>query len=683
MRSTALILIAVLLVVLLAGAEPSARAATAARAATRQPRARPATDEERAFGLEDALTLRSLSDPIWSSDGRRIVFVVSAPDTAENINNQDLWLADLARGETLRLTRHPKNDFSPTFSPGGDTIAFVGTRATGDDARPAIYMMSLRGGEPWAFGTYDESIGEVQWSPDGRWIAYVKTDTLPKSVREWKKKKWDQVIEDEHSQHPRLWVTEASGAGRPRALTNGTDFLWNVRWSPDSKSLAFITSPTGKPDDGNLQDVGVVPVSGGPVRVLGVIGTSFTWSPDSRWIALATGARRDQYVGKSDLYVVPAAGGAAINLTAAYDEDAELPCWNATSDTLFFHAASGVTTRLASVPLPARPGAPAGAVTLGIDRRAQSDAPEAGPGGRIAWIQSQPQAPPELWIADHANLPGRAVTGINETAARRVLGVTRGVQWTSTDGVMVEGLLLRPAGASGGAPGGAGSALKTLVLLHGGPYTSRYALGFESLPQFFASHGYQVFMPNFRSSGGYGTAFMMRRRSDWGAQDWKDVTSGIDELVRRGLADGSKLGVYGGSYGGYLSAWAVSQTDRFKAACVIAGAVDLAAHYGQSDIQKYRAYDFEGAPWETPENWKRSSPMTYVRNVKTPTQILIGEADPRVPYPQGQEFYRALVALHVPTEFVHYPREGHGLREPRHRADQWMRMLAWFDRWIR
>jgi dipeptidyl aminopeptidase/acylaminoacyl peptidase len=175
----------------------------------------------------------------------------------------------------------------------------------------------------------------------------------------------------------------------------------------------------------------------------------------------------------------------------------------------------------------------------------------------------------------------------------------------------------------------------------------------------------------------------MRRRSDWGGQDWRDVSAGVDSLVRWGMADGRHLGVFGGSYGGYLSAWAITQTDRFKAACVLAGAVDLAAHRGQSDIQKYRDFEFEGAPWDAPEHWRRASPMTWIRNAKTPTLILIGENDRRVPYPQGQELYRALLTLGVPTEFVHYPREGHGLREPRHRADQYLRMLGWFDRWMK
>jgi dipeptidyl aminopeptidase/acylaminoacyl peptidase len=292
-------------------------------------------------------------------------------------------------------------------------------------------------------------------------------------------------------------------------------------------------------------------------------------------------------------------------------------------------------------------------------------------------MQSRPTEPAELWVADHFGLPGRPLTALNESVARRRLSTPSIVRWTSSDGVAVEGLLLRPAGAPPGTP------LKTLVLLHGGPYGARYGLAFQPLQQVMAAHGYQIFMPNFRSSAGYGTAFMLRQRADWGGQDWRDVMSGVDTLVRRRLADGNRLGVYGHSYGGYLSAWAITQTTRFDAACVSAGPVDLGAHYGQSDIQKYRAYDFEGTPWATPDNWRRSSPITYIQNVKTPTLVLAGDEDRRVPYPQGQQLYRALLALGVPVEFVHYPREGHGLREYRHRYDHERRTLEWFDRWVK
>jgi dipeptidyl aminopeptidase/acylaminoacyl peptidase len=203
------------------------------------------------------------------------------------------------------------------------------------------------------------------------------------------------------------------------------------------------------------------------------------------------------------------------------------------------------------------------------------------------------------------------------------------------------------------------------------------------MAQFMAARGYQVFMPNFRSSGGYGTAFMLRQRADWGGQDWRDVQTGVDSLVRWGNADAQKLGVFGHSYGGYLSAWAITQTTRYDAAIVSAGAPDLAALWAQSDTHRYRAFEFEGKPWESFDKWRRSSPIAFIGRVKTPTLVLNGEADQRIPLPQAQETYQSLKFLGVPTELVRYPREGHGLREPRHRADWFTRQAGWFDRWVK
>jgi dipeptidyl aminopeptidase/acylaminoacyl peptidase len=499
------------------------------------------------------------------------------------------------------------------------------------------------------------------------------TDTLPARIKEWRKKKWDHVIEDERLQYPRLWVVEVA-TGKQRRLTSGESYLWYVRWSPDSRSIAFITSPTGKPDDANDQDIGIVPLEGGPVRTLGVIGDAFAWSPDGRSIALATTTDRRKFVEKSDLWIVPVAGGKPQNLTADYDGDAQMPAWAPGSDKLYFHAATGVTTRLATVPLR---GAAARGVTLGLDRKGEALAPVIAADGRMAWVQSQPLVPAEVMVAAQAGEAGRPVTSLNAAAAKLTLGETRAVSWTSSDGQKIEGVLLRPPGAA------AGARLKTLVRLHGGPYGERYSLAFNGTAQYLASRGYQIFMPNFRSSGGYGTAFMLRERSDWGGQDWQDVMTGIDQLVAAGLADADRLGVFGHSYGGYLSAWAITQTPRFDAACVSAGAVDLASFYGQSDIHKYRAFEFQGLPWQSPENWARSSPVTHIEKARTPTLILSGEEDRRVPYPQGRQLYSALTALGVETEFVHYPREGHSIREYRHFADWHMRIGNWFDRWVR
>jgi dipeptidyl aminopeptidase/acylaminoacyl peptidase len=301
----------------------------------------------------------------------------------------------------------------------------------------------------------------------------------------------------------------------------------------------------------------------------------------------------------------------------------------------------------------------------------------------VAYALSHWNQPSELHVAEQAGAMPRAVSQVNAAAAGCAFGATRTVRWTSDDGVKVEGVLVRPAGAPG-APGKAGSgALKTLVLLHGGPYQSRYSVGFNTMAQFMAARGYQVFLPNFRSSGGYGTAFMLRERADWGGQDWRDVDSGVDSLVRAGLADGRRLGVFGHSYGGYLSAWAITHTERYDAAVVSAGAPNLAALWGQSDVHRYRAFEFEGMPWQSFEKWRRSSPIAFIDRAKTPTLVLNGEADVRIPYPQAQETYQSLKFLGVPTEFVHYPREGHGLREPRHRADWFDRQADWFDRWVK
>lgn len=631
-----------------------------------------APTSSRGYKLEHALTSRGLSALVWSKDGQRIAFVVGAPDTAENTTNQNVWVYDVGTNAARALTRSPKNDYAPQFSRTGDTLAFIAARGTSDEVKPAIWFLPMKGGEPWQLGTYAESVGEFQWSPDGTMIAFTMLDTLSRQVRDWRKKKWDHIIQDEIPQYNHLWLVELA-TGKQRRLTSGAFMVAAPKWSPDSRSLAFTWNPTGNVDDGNLSDIAVVPAAGGAIRKLGALpGSSASWSPDSKWIAWAGTTDRLAFVEKTDLWVALASGGKPYNLTSGFDEDADSPVWSRGSDSLFFNSQQGAGSALVSV---ARTG---GRVNVGpVQRRDILGEIIISEQGRAAWVQHSYDTPSELWIADHVQLTGRSVTRVNEPMHNLTLGETRVVQWTSDDGTKVEGMLVRPAGAS------RTGALKTLVLLHGGPYTTRYGWGFQSMAQYMAAHGYQVFMPNFRSSGGYGTAFMVRKRADWGGQDWRDVQSGVDSLIERGLADGRKLGVFGHSYGGYLSAWAISQTTRFDAAVVSAGAVDLANLWGQSDVHRYRAYEFNGTPVQTFEQWRRASPLAHYQNVKTPTLVLNGELDQRVPNPQAQLDYQALKSLGVPTQYVRYPREPHGLREPRHRADWFTRQLGWFDAYIR
>ncbi len=625
----------------------------------------------RVFTLEHAIAMRQIQSPVWSRDGQRLAFVVNAPDTAENTTNQDVWIWEASTDSCRALTRHAKNDYAPQFSPGGDTLAFLSPRDS-DEGKPSIWLLPLRGGEPWKLAVFAESVGEMRWSPDGQSIAYTMLDTLPKRVKDWRKKKWDHVVEDEIAQFNQLWVIDVA-SGQQRRVTTGAFMVNDPRWSPDSKQLLFLWNPTGRPDDASLADVAVVPATGGAIRKLGALPNgSAVWSTDGRWIAWAGNTNRDNHVEKADLWVAPALGGAAAKLTADFDEDAYTPVWNAASDTLFFFSQQGASVRVASVP---RTGGP---VKLGLDLHGETPlGPTSGPGGRVAYVSSAWDRPAELHVADHVGTPARAVSRVHVAAAACAFAPTRTVRWRSDDGTEVEGVLVRPAGSP------EKGALKTLVLLHGGPYRSRYGIGFNVTAQYMAAHGYQVFMPNFRSSGGYGTAFLVRERADWGGQDWCDVESGVDSIVRSGLADGQRLGVFGHSYGGYLAVWAITQTSRYDAAIVSAGAPDLAALWAQSDIHRYRAYEFGGEPWKSFDQWRQSSPIAFIDRAKTPTLVLNGEADVRIPFPQAQETYQSLKALGVPTELVRYPREGHTLREPRHRADWLTRQAGWFDRWVK
>ncbi len=623
------------------------------------------------FGIEHALTIRSIAGLAWSNDGQRLAFTVTTPDTAESSTSSDLFLWDAASNSTRQLTRDPKNDYAPTFSPGGDTLAFLSPRGN-DEGKPSIWLMSLKGGEPWKLASFAESVGEIKWSPDGKSIAFTMLDTLSKQVKEWRKKKWDHVVEDEIAQYNHLWVIDVA-TGAQRRITTGKFMVADPRWSPDSKNLAFIQNPTGFVDDGNLSDLSVVPAAGGEVRKLGAMPSNgYAWSPDGKWLAYAATSDRAKHVEKALLWIVPVAGGAPRSLTDTFDEDAYAPAFNATSDSLHFFSQQGASVRVATVSVKG------GAVQLSLDLNGEAaGTPALATNGRAAYVASRWNQPAEVYVADGIHATARKVSEVNATIAACTLGSVRTVRWKSDDGMTVEGVLVRPAGAA------EKSALKTLVLLHGGPYQTRYGIGFNAMAQFMAARGYQVFMPNFRSSGGYGTTFMIRKRADWGGQDWRDVQSGVDYLIAQGLADGNKLGVFGHSYGGYLSAWAITQTTRYDAAVVSAGAPDLAALWAQSDTHQYRAYEFNGKPWETFEQWRARSPIAHIAKAKTPTLVLNGEADQRIPFPQAQETYQSLKFLGVPTQFVHYPREPHGLREPRHRADWYMRQAAWFDQWVK
>jgi dipeptidyl aminopeptidase/acylaminoacyl peptidase len=289
----------------------------------------------------------------------------------------------------------------------------------------------------------------------------------------------------------------------------------------------------------------------------------------------------------------------------------------------------------------------------------------------LAFVAASPDAPGEIHLATRDGKEERALTDLNPHLRQVSLGTTRIVSWESADGRRIEGLLVLPAGR--------GQKLPLVVEPHGGP-ASCHTCGFNPKWQVFAGRGYAVFAPNFRGSSGYGQGFASANADDFGGGDFADVMAGVEMLVAQGIADPQRLAIAGASYGGFMTAWTIGHTDRFRAAVVGAGVTNLHSFFGTTDIQWFTRGYQQGAPWERPQQYAAQSPITYVAKVKTPTLIYHGDQDRRVPLEQGEQFYVALRERGVPVEFVRYPREGHALSEYWHQLDVLERTLTWFGR---
>jgi dipeptidyl aminopeptidase/acylaminoacyl peptidase len=290
--------------------------------------------------------------------------------------------------------------------------------------------------------------------------------------------------------------------------------------------------------------------------------------------------------------------------------------------------------------------------------------------GEIAFVSQSATRPVELWVWDQKNEP-RQLSHLNDSWVQFTLSAPEYYRYKSFDGMEIEAALLKPQGAADK------TRLPLVALIHGGP-TGRWSDSIEPWGQLLATHGYAVFYPNIRGSVGYGQKFVESNRGDWGGGDFKDVMAGVKDLIDRGIADPNRLAIGGWSYGGYMAEWAITQTNDFKAAVCGAGMANLISEFGTEDHPAGDEW-FYGVPWEKPEGFLNSSPFLHLKDVKTPTLVLQGDADTVDPLGQSQELYRGLKRYGVEAEMVVYPREPHGFQEEKHLLDRLNRILAWYD----
>jgi dipeptidyl aminopeptidase/acylaminoacyl peptidase len=618
----------------------------------------PGLDDARAqLTPSQALDRRRLDELAASPDGRVAAFTVTEPARGTE-RARHVFLYRRGDSTVVQFTRSEKSEWAPRLSPDGKVLAFLSDRGE----RTGIWTAPIDGGEARLVPTGKIAVDAFRWSPDGRSIAFLGRPA-PSDSEEAKDKAKDDARVVDRDSLAALWTVAPDGR-ELRRLTRPPWKIDDFAWFPDGRRLALIATDTAFADRWTERLAWIGPTDSVPTT-FGV-----TKGPMADLHAVPDGvsflAARDDGPIPHDLWFQPLDGRPAMNLTGpTLDRPVESVHWVDARRALLV-VQEGFESRIEWIDRdgghragPALPVHPSDAIGFGTDL--------------LLVIGERTSKPAELWLVNPAG-GARAVSDLNRTAAGRSAVEPVRFRYRSFDRTEVEAALLVPPDRP------AGQRVPLVVVVHGGP-TGAWSDRYDAWGQILVSRGYAVLYPNLRGSTGYGWKFLTANRADWGGGDFRDLMVGVDTVIGRGLADPERLGIAGWSYGGYMASWAITQTNRFKAAVTGAGMSDLAVEYGTEQGPAYDEW-FYGTPYDRPDGFRKSSPLTYITAAHTPTLILQGEADLTDPVSQSQLLYRALTRRGVPAELVLYPREGHGLREENHLIDRLNRIADWFNRWF-
>jgi dipeptidyl aminopeptidase/acylaminoacyl peptidase len=678
--------------------------------------------------LEEGLSLRAIGSPRISPDGRFVAYSQRETNWKDNEFVHQIWLVNVSTGKSIQLTRGKKSAGGAEWSPDGRLLAFVTEReassiepppppgkqeekksdkkeekkegekkddSAGKPAARQIWLISPEGGEAWQLTKSEADVNEYQWSKDSKLIAFTANAPEAKSSRDRKEKYSEYDVFEKDYRQSQLWAVNVSEAEKnylPVAATRlVSDLSLNVnsfQWSPDSTKIAFAATANPMLAFRGDEDIYVLDVSNGNTvkKVVALPGpdSSPKFSPDGRQLAFSSALAQPYYyyanghIATVDLAAVlakPATSPADVHdLTAKFDEDPYLLDWG--PDGIYFAAEqrtsahgfrlnpqSGEIRRLTSPD------------SLLIEE--VSFTPDF---KTVAFTIEDSVHMTEVFVSSVSPFAPKKLTDMTAQVKDWMLGTSELVSWNSQDGAEIEGVLRKPADYD------PTRRYPLLVMIHGGPTgTSQPTLspGEYAYPiQKFLAKGALVLEPNYRGSAGYGAAFRALNVRNLGVGDMWDVMSGVDYLIKKGIVDPNRLGAMGWSEGGYISAFLATHTDRFKAISAGAGISDWMTYYVNTDITPFTRQYLHATPWDDPDIYAKTSPITTIKQAKTPTLIQLGSNDKRVPVPNSFELYRGLQDQHVESRLMVYTGFGHGINKPKSLHALQQSNLDWFNHYI-
>lgn len=653
-------------------------------------------NSQNTWTAEKIMQYKNITETNISPDGKYIAYVVRVPvmEGEKSEYNNQIWVAATDGAFNLQYTRGEKSSSSPRFSPDGKQIAFLSNRQ-GD--KNQVFTMRLMGGEPEQITDTKTSVATFKWSPDGARIAYLMKDPDNEEEEKSKKEKTDVILVDKNFKYNHLYTTSVSsdkaGKRKIKQLTSGTYHVNGFDWSPDGSTIAFSYAPNPKINDGGLEsDISTIPSDSGkitPIVKRPGVDVSPLYSPDGKWIAFQSTGGRPERVGLSDVYKVSSSGGSLIELQKTPDRNASIEAWAQDGSYLFVSENYKTSHTLLALPSDNKTKTLKGDFIAYSDSKlpiltslkGSSSAFSISKSGSMAYTFEDVNTPEEVFIAGAKGENNKKISSVNSDFDPPTLGKTELISWKSKDGLVVEGLITYPVDFE------QGKKYPIVLQIHGGP-AGVFSQSYTGAPgiymtQYFAQQGFIVLRPNPRGSSGYGKDFRYANIRDWGFGDYQDLITGVDHVLNMGIADKDKQFVMGWSYGGYMTSWVVTQTDRFKAASMGAGLPNLVSMVTTTDIPDYIVAHAGGKEfWEEYEEYEKHSAIYQIKNVKTPTQVIHGANDLRVPFTQGQEFYNALKRKGVDTEMIVYPRTPHGPQEPKLLMDVSPRIMKWFEKYM-